>query len=81
MNSKYDASEKHLDAFNCTACSFHKEETEQSCGARHIFFYFNNTIVTCCEKDFQGQRELCDNLYELYVFEGRYDSFLSFGLI
>ncbi len=38
-------------------------------------------IVTCREKDFQRERELCDNLYELYVFEGWYDSFLSFGLI
>ncbi len=64
----------------------HLEETEQSCKHKTLFFSTSITlgfppIVTCCEKDFRGERELCDNLYELYVFEGRYDSFLSFGLI
>ncbi len=49
-----------------TAFSCHKEETEQSCGARRVFFYFSNTgrppIVACHEKDFLGERELCDIL-------------------
>ncbi len=76
---------KHLDTLDCTAISCDKGETEQCCGARCIFFYFSNTrrlpIVTCHEKDFWGERELCDILYELYVSEGWYDSFLSFGFI
>ena len=57
---------KHLDALDCTAFSFQYEETEQSCGARRVFFYFSNTgrlpIVACREKDFLGERELCDIL-------------------
>ena len=56
---------------DCTAFSFWYEETEQSCGARRVFFYFSNTgrlpIVACREKDFLGERELCDILW-VYMY-------------
>ncbi len=75
---------KHLDTLDCTAFSCHKEDTEQSFGARCVFFYFSNTgrlvIVACREKDFLGERELCDIQYELYVSEGRYNSFYHLAL-
>ncbi len=38
----------------------------------HILYITKNTTT---------RLYYCDNLYELYVFEGRYDSFLSFGRI
>ncbi len=75
---------KHLDTLDCVAFSCHREETEQSCGARHVFFYFSNTgrlpIVACCERDFLGERELCDILYELYVSKVRYNPFYGLAL-
>ncbi len=73
----------HFDALDCTAFPCHKE-TEQSWGARRVFFYFSNTgrlpIVACREKDILGERELCDIQYELYVSEGQYDSFYRLAL-
>ncbi len=37
---------KHLDALDCTAFSCHKEETEQSYGARCIFFQLQQHWAT-----------------------------------
>ncbi len=44
----------------------------------------NTELSTHCYsslKRVSGEREVCDILYELYVSEGRYDSFLSFDLM
>ncbi len=45
----WNITEKHLDALDYTAFSCHKEETEQSCGTRCVFFYCSNTgLSTHC---------------------------------
>ncbi len=77
---------KHLDALDCTAFSCHKEETEQSSGARCVFFYFSNTglsnpLLLVVKKTFGGKGSCVIFSMSIYVFEGQYDSFPSFGLM